>query len=99
MIRADAPGMSKEDVKVRVSPDGVLTISGERKEERKEEDKERGWVRSERAYGSFSRSFRLPDDVEPDKISASVKDGQLSLELPKSEHREPPQPLEIPVKA
>jgi HSP20 family protein len=91
--------MSREDVKVRVSPDGVLTISGERKEAREEEDKERGWVRSERAYGSFSRAFRLPDDVDAEKISASAKDGELVLELTKSAHREPAQPLEIPVKA
>jgi HSP20 family protein len=59
---ADIPGLSKDDIKVNVSPDRLLTISGERKSESKTE--EEGMLRVERSYGNFMRRFRLPDNVD-----------------------------------
>ena len=75
--------MKKEDVKVTVEK-GVLTISGERRHE-KEEDNKR-FHRIERSYGSFLRSFVLPDDADPQKISAEFKDGILRVRVQKHEH-------------
>jgi HSP20 family protein len=63
--------------------DNLLTIHGEKKQE--EEKKEKGYYYSERSYGSFSRSIQLPTDVQPEKVSASFKDGVLEIRLPKTE--------------
>jgi HSP20 family protein len=81
-IKAELPGMNKEDVKVTV--DGsVLSITGERKSEKEEKDKK--YHRIERSYGSFMRSFTLPEGTASDKIAAEFKDGILKLRLPKEE--------------
>ena len=88
VIHAELPGMKKEDIDIRVE-NNVLTIRGKR--ERKEEVKEEGYFRSERAYGSFSRSFSLPTTVDVKKIAAEYKDGVLTLSLPKAEEAKPRQ--------
>src|SRR5271165_636560 len=81
-IKAELPGVSKEEVKVTVEG-GVLSISGERKAEKEEKDKK--YHRIERSYGSFVRSFTLPEGTSTDKIGAEFKDGILKLHLPKDE--------------
>lgn len=83
MISADIPGMKASDIKVDVSPDHVLTIVGERKSEEKSE--EGGVVRMERSYGTFGRSFRLPDHVDIHGIKAEASRGVLKLHVPKVE--------------
>ncbi|PSC72119.1 heat shock Hsp20 [Micractinium conductrix] len=90
-IVADVPGMNKEDIKVQVSPDRVLTISGERKSEHREGSEEEGNLRVERSFGSFMRRFRLPEAVDVEGIKANVKDGVLRLEVPKTEAAQPKQ--------
>lgn len=82
-IEVVAPGFRKEDFKLKVDDD-VLTISAESKTEQKETEKEREYTRREYSYNSFTRSFRLPDNVKDDSISAAYQDGVLKLELPKS---------------
>lgn len=82
IIRAELPGMKREDIKVTVAEDTV-TISGERKYE--SEQKDRTFHRVERAYGSFQRTVALPVSVQGDKAVASYKAGVLELILPKAE--------------
>ena len=86
LIRAELPGINKEDVKVSVH-DGVLTIQGERRDEH--ESKENKRHRVERFYGHFARSFTLPDHVDDENIKASYKDGILELTLAKQEKAKP----------
>ena len=86
VLRADLPGLKKEDVKVDVE-DGVLTVSGERKSEH--EEKERGYQRFERRFGGFRRSLTLPDGVDTKSISATVSEGVLEVRIPKPEERKP----------
>jgi HSP20 family protein len=86
VIKAEIPEMKKEDIKVNVNED-VLTISGERKYEKEEKGKK--YHRVERAYGSFMRSFTLPEDADAAKVSAEYKDGVLKVHLPKSEKAKP----------
>jgi len=81
-IRAEIPGMKKEDIKISVNKN-VLTLSGEKKEEKKIEDKK--VHRMESYYGSFQRSFVLPDGIKADKVEATFKDGVLAITVPKSE--------------
>jgi len=85
-IKAEIPDVKKEDVKVTLE-DGVLTIQGERKQEKEEKGKK--YHRIERSYGSFVRSFSLPDVIDEEKVKAEFKDGVLSLHLPKSEKAKP----------
>ncbi|MGB2964533.1 MAG: Hsp20/alpha crystallin family protein [Anaerolineales bacterium] len=85
-IKAEIPGVNKEDVKVAVH-NGVLTVQGERKLEKEEEGKK--FHRVERFYGSFTRSFTLPDNVDETKISASFKDGVLNLQIQKTKEAKP----------
>jgi HSP20 family protein len=85
-IKAELPEVRKEDVKVRVE-DGVLSISGERKQEKEEQNKK--WHRVERSYGSFMRTFTLPANVDETKLRADYKDGVLTMRLPKSENTKP----------
>lgn len=93
-IEAELPGLSEKDVKLELK-DGVLSLSAERKEDK--EDKDDGkWIRRERRDFSFSRSFRLSDDVDAEKIEASFKDGLLTVLLPK---RPETAPRLVPVKA
>lgn len=81
-ITAEIPGIKKEDVKISIE-DHVLTVRGERKEEK--EEKGRKFHRVERYFGTFSRSFDLPQDIDEDHIDATFKDGLLTLEIPKKE--------------
>lgn len=80
-ISAELPGMDEKDIDVSLQKD-VLTIKGEKKEEK--EDKGKDYYRMERSYGSFSRSVPLQVDVETDKIEAKFKKGVLSITLPKT---------------
>ncbi len=86
LIKAELPEIKKEEVKLTVQ-DNVLSISGERKYEKEEKDKK--YHRVERAYGSFLRSFTLPEDADGAKVSAEYKDGILTVHLPKSEKVKP----------
>ena len=85
-IKAEIPDVKKEDVKVTLE-NGVLTIQGERKFEKEEKGKK--YHRVERSYGSFVRSFTLPDLVDEANVKAEFKDGVLNLKLPKSEKVKP----------
>jgi HSP20 family protein len=82
VVKAELPEVKKEDVKVSIE-DGVLTLQGERKQEKEEKGKK--FHRIERSYGSFLRSFTLPSEVDANKVRAEFKDGVLSLHLPKTE--------------
>lgn len=93
VLKAELPGLKKEDIDIHVE-DNLLTLRGERK--REEEVKEKGYYRSERAYGTFSRSFTLPATVDVKKIGASYKDGVLAVTLPKAEEAKPRQ-IEVKV--
>ncbi len=86
LIKAEIPEVKKEDVKVTVD-NGVLTIRGERKQEKEEKGKK--FHRIERSYGSFTRSFTLPDNVDETKITATFKDGMLNLQIQKTEEAKP----------
>ena len=88
LIRAELPDVKKEDVRV-TAQEGTLTIMGERKFEK--EEKGRKYHRVERAYGTFGRSFSLPDDASPAKVSAEFKDGVLTVHLVKDEKAKPRQ--------
>ena len=86
LIKAELPDMKKEQVKLTVEND-VLTISGERQYEK--ENNGHKHHRIERAYGSFMRSFSLPENTDGSKMSADYKDGMLTVHLPKSEKAKP----------
>jgi HSP20 family protein len=88
VVRADLPGIKPEEVKIEVEHD-ILTISGEHEERTDERDK--GYVRRERRYGSFSRSMALPGSVDAKKIKASTRDGvvEVTIPLPKEASKEP----------
>jgi len=81
-VHAEIPGVDKKDIKIIVSGD-VLTISGEKKTEQRDENK--NYYRVERNYGSFSRGFTLPAEVVVDKISVEYNNGVLNVTLPKTE--------------
>lgn len=80
-VEVAAPGMRKEDFNIHLGDDNELVITMERKNENKEEHKK--YLRREFAYSKFQQSFVLPDDVEKEKINASVNDGILTIDLPK----------------
>ena len=86
VIKAEIPEMKKEEIKINVHDD-VLSISGERKYEKEEKGKK--YHRVERAYGSFLRSFTLPEDADGSKVTAEYKDGVLKVHLAKSEKVKP----------
>jgi HSP20 family protein len=86
VIRAEVPGVHKEDMDVRIE-NGVLTLHGERKEEK--ETKEVNVHLMERVCGSFTRSFSLPTTVDPTRVSAVYKDGVLEVTVPKVETAKP----------
>ena len=93
-VKIELPGVSKDDVKITMQ-DNVLTVRGEKKQEK--ESKSSNYHRVERAYGSFQRSFTLPTSVKHDRIEASYKDGILTIALPKAEESKPKQ-IEVKVK-
>ena len=86
LVKADLPDVKKDDVKVTVE-NGVLTITGERKFEKEQKDKK--YHRIERGYGSFFRSFTVPEGTEDAKVGAEFKDGVLKVHLPKGEKAKP----------
>jgi HSP20 family protein len=82
VVKAELPGMKKEDIDISLTKD-TITISGEKKKEEKVEKKD--YYRFERSYGSFKRSFSLPAEVQTEKASAKFKDGVLEIRVPKTE--------------
>ena len=88
VVKVELPGLKKDEINLSLH-DGVLSISGERKTERKSEDG--GTFRSERYFGKFQRSVTLPARVDGSKVNASYKDGILTVELPKAEEAKPKQ--------
>jgi HSP20 family protein len=88
VIKAELPGMDKKDMVVHVKG-RFLTLKGERSSEN--EVKEDKYHRRERSYGKFERVFTLPEEVDPDKITADYKDGVLKIHIPKPEGQKPKQ--------
>ena len=86
VLKAELPGVESKDVEVRVE-DNTLYLKGERKFEK--EVKEQNYHRVERSYGSFARSFSLPNSISTDKVKAEFKDGLLTLTMPKREEAKP----------
>ena len=80
-ISAELPGLDEKDVEVKLA-NGLLTIRGEKKEER--EEKEKDYYLSERRYGAFTRSFQVPEGVDADKVEARFAKGVLTVTLPKT---------------
>jgi HSP20 family protein len=85
-LKADLPGIKKEDVKIYYTK-GTLSISGERAKENESKDKK--YHRIERSYGKYFRSFNLPEQIKEDKIKAEFKDGQLNVTIPKADEVKP----------
>lgn len=81
VLKAELPGIKKEDLNVTIT-ENRITIAGEKKQEEKAEKKDYHWV--ERSYGSFTRNFRLPDNVKGDAAKASFKEGVLEIRVPKT---------------
>lgn len=92
VVRTDLPGLKKDDVKVELT-DNLLTISGERKEEK--EEKGEGYYRSERSYGSFYRQVPLPQGAKTDTAKAEFTDGVLQITMQAAEREPKPRRLEI----
>ena len=82
-VEVAAPGMKKEDFNVNVTDDNYLVLTMEKKNETKDEDKKRKYLRREFSYHKFEQSLALPEDVNKDEIKASVTDGILTIEIPK----------------
>jgi HSP20 family protein len=83
-IVAECPGLDKKDVKIDLDEDNrILTLSGEHKKEKEEKDEKYHY--RERTYGSFKRSFKLPENVKLDQVKASMHNGLLSIDIPKTE--------------
>jgi HSP20 family protein len=80
-VTAELPGLSEKDIDVKLAG-GMLTIKGEKSEEK--EEKRHDYHVSERRYGSFQRSFTVPEDVDPDKLEAAFRNGVLTVTMPKS---------------
>lgn len=85
-VAAEVPGLKKEDIKISIQ-DNVLTLQGEKKQEKIQKDENLHCV--ERYYGNFRRSFNLPSQVDSGKVKATYKDGILTIELPKKEEAKP----------
>ena len=85
VVKAELPGINVKDLEVTLS-DGILTVKGEKTQEKEENDE--NYHRVERSYGSFHRSFRIPEKILADKVDAAYKDGILKLTLPKAEASE-----------
>ena len=94
LVRVEVPGMKQEDIQIEFE-NGLLTLKGERKLEKTENGPT--YHRVERAYGNFNRTFTLPRTVDPEKISASYRDGILEIEVPKKEEAKPKQ-IKIDIK-
>ncbi|MBI2793991.1 MAG: Hsp20/alpha crystallin family protein [Ignavibacteria bacterium] len=86
-FHAELPGLVKSDVKIAITDGNVLTIRGEKKREEKTEEK--NFLRVERSWGSFTRSFALPDNLDTSKVDASFENGVLNVSIPKAEPSKP----------
>ena len=93
LFKVELPEVKKEDVRVTVE-NGVLTLTGERKFEKEEQNQK--YDRIERSYGTFARSFALPDNIDANKVSASYRDGLLTVAVAKSE-RALPRQIEVKI--
>ncbi len=92
-ITAELPGIDEKNIEIKVT-DASLSIKGEKQEAK--EQKEKGYYVQERHYGSFERSFELPESVDPDKIEANIKNGVLTVTLPKrAEAQKPAKKIEV----
>ena len=87
VINAELPGLTKDDVKITINDDNILTLRGEKKREEKHEEKD--YMRVERSYGSFTRSFALPDGIDRGSVGANFSDGVLKITLSKVAPQEP----------
>ena len=94
LIKAELPGVKKEDVHLDME-EGVLTITGERKQEQEHKDEKHHRV--ETSYGSFMRRFTVPEDANTEGVEATFKDGVLTVKLGKKPAPEKPQPKRIPI--
>ena len=86
-VTAEVPGFDKENLKVNISDDNVLTITGEQKKEHVEEAKDKRYLRTERVFGRVMRSLRLPKNIDKNKVNASYLNGILHIDVPKSEQK------------
>jgi HSP20 family protein len=86
VLKAELPGINPDDVEIRVE-DNTLYLKGERKFEK--DVKEQNYHRVERSYGTFTRTFTLPNSIDSEKVNASYKDGVLTLTMPKKEEAKP----------
>ena len=92
-VTAELPGIDEKNIEVKVA-NGILTMKGEKQEEK--EEKEKNYYLQERHYGSFERSFEIPDGVDPDSIQATFKKGVLTVTLPKKvEAQKPAKKVEV----
>ena len=82
-VEVAAPGMTKEDFRLTVTDDNCLVLTMEKKNESKEDDKKKRYLRREFSYRKFEQSLALPDDVNKDAIKAAVNDGVLTIDIPK----------------
>jgi HSP20 family protein len=96
-VELAAPGLKKEDFKVNINDEGNLVIKMEQKNEQKEEDKSRHYLRREFSYSKYEQTLILPDDVEKEQISAKVEHGVLTIDLPKTAaaQKKPARQIEI----
>lgn len=92
MVRADLPGLTKDDVKIEVTDD-LLTLSGERKKEK--EEKREGFYRTERMYGTFFRQIALPEGARTENAAATFRNGVLEITIPAPKIATPTRKLEI----
>lgn len=93
-IGVELPGVAEEDIHLGVE-DGVVMLKGEKRTEREETGET--WFFSEREYGAFSRSFRLPPDADGEKVDAQLKDGVLNITIPKKAPRKP-ETAKVPIR-
>jgi HSP20 family protein len=92
-VTAELPGIDEKNIEVKVA-NGILTMKGEKQEEK--EEKKKDYYLQERHYGSFERSFEIPEGVDPDKIEATFKKGVLTVTLPKKvEAQKPAKKVEV----
>lgn len=96
LIKVDLPGMEKDQVRVEVR-NNILTIAGERKSENKQEDKDQGYYRMERSYGSFHRQIPLPSDVKEEGVSAQYNNGVLTVKILRDVNKKNPAEISKPV--
>ena len=93
-VKADIPGMDEKNLEVNIQ-NNILTIKGEKSEERRESNNRRALM-TERRYGSFQRSIRLPEGIKADRVKAEFKNGVLNIDIP-CEHAEPAKKIKITV--